>query len=152
MNARRILLDLFDVALRAVDGRASVERFLRAADLPAPIEAFAIGKAASAMALGAQSALGSRIERMLVITKDCHTDPELDTAPGVLQLQSAHPIPDARSFSHGIELEERVRALRDGVLPLFLISGGASSLVEARRNGCHIDSVRGRRLLHRAYR
>ena len=46
MNARRILLDVFDVALRAVDGRASVDRQLRDMQLSAPIEVFAIGKAA----------------------------------------------------------------------------------------------------------
>mgnify|MGYP003694736115 CR=1 FL=1 len=45
MNARRILLDVFDAALRAVDGRAASTRFLRDADLPAPIEVFAVGKA-----------------------------------------------------------------------------------------------------------
>ena len=141
MNARRILLELFDAALRAVDGRASVDRYLREVDLPEPIEVFAVGKAASAMARGAQIALGSRIERMLVITKDGHTDPELDAAPGVLQLQSAHPVPDLRSFSNGAELEERVKHLRESVFPLFLISGGSSSLVEALRDGVSLDEV-----------
>ena len=141
MNARRILLEMFDAALRAVDGRACVERFLRNTDLSGQVEVIAVGKAASAMARGAQVALGSRIDRMLVITKDGHTDPALDSSTGILQLQSAHPIPDARSFSNGIELEERVRALRDGVLPLFLISGGSSSLVEALRDGASLDDV-----------
>jgi len=141
MNARRILLDVFDVALRAVDGCTSVDRFLRNASLPAPVEVFAVGKAASAMARGAQVALGSGIERMLVITKDGHADPVLSASPGVLQLQSAHPIPDLRSFSNGTELEERIKHLRDGVFPLFLISGGSSSLVEALRDGASLDEV-----------
>ncbi len=141
MNARRILLDVFDVALRAVDGRASVDRFLREANLPAPIEVFAVGKAASSMARGAQVALGSAVERMLVITKDGHTDPALDVAPGVTQLQSAHPVPDLRSFSNGAELEERVRSLREDIFPLFLISGGSSSLVEALRDGVSLGEV-----------
>ncbi len=141
MNARRILLELFDAALRAVDGRASVARFLRDANLPPPIHVFAIGKAASAMARGAQDALGAGIERMLVITKDGHTDPALHESAGVLQLQSPHPVPDLRSFSNGAELEERVKSLRDEVLPLFLISGGSSSLVEALRDGVALDEV-----------
>lgn len=141
MNARRILLDVFDVALRAVDGRASVERFLRDIQLPAPIEVFAVGKAASSMARGAQVALGSAIERMLIITKDGHTDPTLEMAPGVTQLQSSHPVPDLRSFSNGAELEERVKNLREGVFPLFLISGGSSSLVEALRDGVSLGEV-----------
>ncbi len=141
MNARRILLDVFDVALRAVEGRASVDRYLREANLPAPIEVFAIGKAASSMARGAQIALGPAVERMLVITKDGHTDPALDAAPGVTQLQSAHPVPDLRSFSNGAELEERVRGLREDIFPLFLISGGSSSLVEALRDGVSLGEV-----------
>jgi glycerate-2-kinase len=81
------------------------------------------------------------VERMLVITKDGHTDPALDLAPGVTQLQSAHPVPDLRSFSNGAELEERVRSLREGIFPLFLISGGSSSLVEALRDGVSLGEV-----------
>jgi glycerate 2-kinase len=141
MNARRILLDVFDVALRAVDGRASVDRFLRETQLPGPIEIFAIGKAASSMARGAQVALGSAVERMLVITKDGHTDPALDAVFGVTQLQSAHPVPDLRSFSNGAELEERLKHLREDVFPLFLVSGGSSSLVEALRDGVSLAEV-----------
>ena len=78
---------------------------------------------------------------MLIITKDGHTDRELDSAPGVLQLQSAHPMPDLRSFSNGTELEERVRNLRESIFPVFLISGGSSSLVEALRDGVSLDEV-----------
>jgi glycerate 2-kinase len=141
MNARCILLDVFDVALRAVNGRASVERFLREAHLPAPVEVFAVGKAASCMARGALAALGPIVERMLVITKDGHTDPALDAAPGVTQLQSAHPVPDLRSFSNGAELEERVKNLREDIFPLFLISGGSSSLVEVLRDGVSLGEV-----------
>ncbi|HEU5137352.1 MAG TPA: DUF4147 domain-containing protein [Steroidobacteraceae bacterium] len=141
MNARRILLDVFDAALRAVDGRASVERYLRQAELPALIEVFAVGKAASSMARGAQIALGSRVARMIVITKDGHTDPELDRTSGVMQLQSAHPVPDLRSLSNGSELEHRVQNLREDHFPLFLISGGSSSLVEALRDGVSLEDV-----------
>ena len=141
MNARRVILELFDAALRAVDGRGSVERHLRNASLPAPIEVIAIGKAASAMARGAHDALGSAIERMLVITKDGHSDPVLHSISGVTQVESSHPVPDLRSFSNGNELEERVRSLRDEIFPLFLISGGSSSLVEALRDGVSLDEV-----------
>jgi len=141
MNARRILLDVFDVALRAVDGRASVDRVLREMQLPAPVEVFAVGKAASSMARGAHGALGAAVERMLVITKDGHTDPALHEISGVTQLESAHPVPDLRSFRNGAELEERVRSLGEHIFPLFLISGGSSSLVEALRDGVSLEDV-----------
>ena len=50
-------------------------------------------------------------------------------------------MPDLRSFSNGAELEERVRSLREGIFPLFLISGGSSSLVEALRDGVSLGEV-----------
>jgi len=141
MNARRILLELFDAALRAVDGRTSVERCVRAANLSGPVEVIAVGKAATAMAHGARAALGAQLERVLIITKEGHRDPAFDEFPSVLQLESPHPVPDIRSLSHGHELEDRVRTLRDDVLPLFLISGGSSSLVEALRDGVSLNDL-----------
>jgi len=140
VSARHTLLELFDAALRAVDGRACVARFLRTAGIQGPVEVFAIGKAASSMALGARDALGDAIRRMLVITKDGHSDPSL-LAPGVLQLESPHPLPDARSLAHGQALAERVAHLPGDVFPLFLVSGGSSSLVEALRDGVSLDDL-----------
>jgi glycerate 2-kinase len=140
LNTRRTLLDLFDAALRAVDGRACVARFLRDANVQPPVEVFAIGKAASSMAMGARDALGSGIERMLAITKIGHSDPSLE-GPGVYQLESPHPMPDIRSLSHGSTLERQVEDRLPGVLPLFLISGGSSSLVEALREGVSLGDV-----------
>ncbi len=139
MNSRRILLELFDAALRAVDGRACVARFLRESGIQAPVEVFAIGKAASAMALGARDELGAGIERMLVVTKLGHSDPSLE-GPGVLQVESPHPLPDIRSLDHGAVLERQVLD-RLSVLPLFLVSGGSSSLVEALREGVSLDEL-----------
>lgn len=141
MNARQILLDMLDAALRAVDGRACVARQLRAAGIDTSVEVFAVGKAASAMARGARDVLGERIQRMCVITKDGHADPDLE-APGVVQLESAHPVPDARSLAHGEELLRRVAAVPEGVMPLFLVSGGSSSLVEALRDGVTLEDLR----------
>jgi len=142
MRARRILLELFDAALRAVDGRECVARFLRTAKLPAPIEVFAIGKAASAMARGAIDALGPVIGNILVITKDGHVDPELMRRGNVTLIESAHPVPDERSLAAGAELVARVRALRAEVLPLFLVSGGSSSLVEQLNDGATLEDLR----------
>jgi hydroxypyruvate reductase len=129
VNTRRVLLELFDAAIRAVDGRKSVELALRDFG-PRPVAVFAIGKAASAMARGAQAALGARIVELLVITKDGHVDPELMRLPCATILETAHPVPDERSLAAGAELARRVAALDANIAPLFLISGGSSSLVE----------------------
>jgi glycerate 2-kinase len=141
LNTRRILLELFDSALRAVDGRQCVEDALRDFG-DGPVAVFAVGKAASAMARGAYAALGRRIEQMLVITKDGHVDPQLARLPGAVILESAHPVPDERSLAAGAELERRVVNLAPGVRPLFLVSGGSSSLVERLVDGASLDQLR----------
>jgi glycerate 2-kinase len=141
MEARRILLELFDAALRAVDGRANVELILRNSSAE-PAAVFAVGKAASAMALGAQAALAEHIEQLFVVTKEGHVDPRLRRTERVTILESAHPVPDARSLAAGAELARRVADLRGDLRPIFLISGGSSSLVEWLREGETLDSLR----------
>ncbi len=141
MNTRRILLELLDAALRAVDGRECVERVLRHHD-SGPVAVFAIGKAASAMARGASASLGARIEQLFVITKDGHVDPELARLPRVTIVESAHPVPDERSLAAGAELTLRLIHLGAGVAPLFLVSGGSSSLVESLREGASLEELR----------
>jgi hydroxypyruvate reductase len=141
VNTRRILLELFDAALRAVDGTRSVEIALRNFGA-GPVAVFAIGKAASAMARGAYGALGERIVELLVITKDDHVDPQLAHLPCATILESAHPVPDERSLAAGRELERRVLNLGAGVVPLFLVSGGSSSLVERLVDGTSFEQLR----------
>ncbi|MGA7541409.1 MAG: DUF4147 domain-containing protein, partial [Steroidobacteraceae bacterium] len=107
------------------------EALLARAPAPAArIWAAAVGKAASSMALGAHDALGRSLERVLVITKSGHLAAELLSLAGLEAHESAHPLPDERSLTAGRRLLEWVDALPAAVLPLFLISGGASSLVE----------------------
>ena len=81
MNARRILLELFDAALRAVDGRACVARFLAP-----PSRA---GRCRRVRGRQGRERHGARRARRrsatasiatLVITKDGHVDPELDAS------------------------------------------------------------------------
>ncbi len=100
-----------------------------------PVWLAAVGKAAPAMALGARDALGERLARSLIISRDGHAPPELERARGVELIASSHPVPDQRSLAAGERLLEWVEALPADVEPLFLISGGASSLVEVLRPG-----------------
>jgi glycerate 2-kinase len=142
LNPRRILLELFDAALRAVDGRRVVEKYLRARNLAGRVAVFAIGKAASSMARGALDVLADSIAQTFVVTKDGHGDPSLALMPRVSIVESAHPMPDERSLAAGDELERRVLALPPELLPVFLISGGSSSLVEALRGGVTYADLR----------
>ena len=140
MSARRILLELFDAALRATHGRDTVEIVLR--EHVGDCAVFAIGKAAAAMALGAHDALGARIRQMLIITKDGHSDPELARLAGVTILESAHPVPDERSLAAGAALERALVHLGEQCYPIFLVSGGSSSLVEILREGRTLADLR----------
>jgi glycerate 2-kinase len=140
MSARRLLLELFDAALRATHGRDSVEIVLR--EHRGDCAVFAIGKAAAAMALGAHDALGARIRQMLVITKDGHSNPELARLAGVTVLESAHPVPDERSLAAGAEFERALVNLDEQCYPIFLVSGGSSSLVEILRDGLTLADLR----------
>ncbi|HUQ12432.1 MAG TPA: DUF4147 domain-containing protein [Steroidobacteraceae bacterium] len=141
MNPRRLLLELFHEALRSVDGERSVATALGELR-PGPVALFAIGKAASSMTLGAFAALGDDVQQTLIITKDGHVDPRVATRPRVRVIESAHPIPDERSLAAGAELERQLVELPRGVYPIFLVSGGSSSLVESLRAGSTLDDLR----------
>jgi hydroxypyruvate reductase len=140
MQPRRILLELFDAALRAVNGRDAVARSLR--EHGGPVTLLAIGKAASAMALGAHDALGAAIDATLVITKDGHVDPALAGLSRVTIIESSHPVPDERSLAAGAELERWLTKLDARSHPVFLVSGGSSSLVESLRQGHSLPELR----------
>jgi len=142
-SRRRLLLELFRAGLDRVDGRSCVARALRdgaggGASL-AGIWIAAVGKAASAMVLGAHDALGRSIQHVLLITKDDHVSAEARSlsgiGPTVEICESAHPLPDERSLEAGARLLRWVDELPAHAQPLFLISGGASSLVEVLEEG-----------------
>jgi len=142
-SRRRLLLELFRAGLDRVDGRSCVARALRdgagGGASPAGIWIAAVGKAASAMVLGAHDALGRSIQHVLLITKDDHVSAEARSlsgiGPTVEICESAHPLPDERSLEAGARLLRWVDELPAHAQPLFLISGGASSLVEVLEDG-----------------
>ena len=141
---RQLLLELFQAGVSSVDGRRCTAEALRSpAAVAAPrVWMAAVGKAASAMALGAFDALGTSLERVLLITKDGHVSPAARLLPGVEIHESAHPLPDARSVAAGERLLNWTQDLPAEVEPLFLISGGASSLVEALAAGVTLDELK----------
>ncbi len=129
---RALLLELLQAGLTGVDGRRCVREALARARTPtgAPLWVAAVGKAAAAMAQGAHDALGEKIARTLIITRDAASAADFTAMPAVEVLTGAHPLPDERSLLAGARLYAWVDELPTDVQPLFLISGGASSLVE----------------------
>jgi glycerate 2-kinase len=147
---RELVLDLLQEGLAAVDGRRCVRAALGggAAEVAraaghGPVWLAAVGKAASAMTLGAHDALGARIERALIITRSGHVAADLEALAGIEIVTGAHPVPDARSLAAGQRLLEWVEELPAGVEPLFLISGGASSLAEVPVPGMTLEDLEG---------
>lgn len=125
------LLALYDVALRAVSGRDAVYRALQGSR-HGRLWAVAIGKAAAAMAQGALDALPGDIERLLVVTKYGHGCP---LGPGARVMEAGHPVPDGASLEAGRALVRFLGEAPEDTGLLFLISGGASALVEVLPEG-----------------
>jgi glycerate 2-kinase len=138
---RNLILRLFQVGLSEVDGRGCVARALRVRPVTGRVWVAAVGKAAAAMALGAHDVLGGSVERCLIITKDDHVPGEARGLPNVEIYESAHPVPDERSLRAGARLLAWVDELPRDVEPLFLISGGASSLVEVLQDGITFEDL-----------
>ena len=145
---RQMLLELLQIALAAVDGRRrtreALSEIVKRSPAPAAerFAAAAVGKAAASMALGAADALCGALERVLIITKDGHVDAEARGLRGVEIIESGHPVPDQRSLEAGARLCAFLEDLDRGVRPLFLVSGGASSLAEALVPGASLEDLR----------
>ncbi len=138
---RRDILECYRAAMAAVDGRRCVSAHL--ADRPAPtgLHVVAIGKAASAMARGAMDAWGPAIERGLVISKTGHIETALLRDRRFVCIESSHPIPDRRSLQAGRALVAFLDQAPANAGFLFLISGGASSLVEVPAPGVELSTL-----------
>lgn len=91
----------------------------------------AIGKAAIAMATGAQERLGERFERGYVLTVDGPDADPLDARWTVFR--AGHPIPDQRGIDATREILGAVETLKPSDTVIALISGGGSALFEAPR-------------------
>jgi len=186
-SRRQLLLDLLRGALDSVDGRLCVKQALAARRFDKPVHAFAIGKAACAMAEGASDALGAQLQSIFIATKEGHVSarirraatlhsaaqscasdrpierpahsqksgsttvfertraPDLSdwlTSAQALEIfESGHPVPDERSLAAGEQLIRRVTGLPEHLYPLFLISGGSSSIVEALIPGVSLSDL-----------
>ena len=140
---RETLIKIFHAGLERVKGRPAVRAYLQDAPLQPPqVHLVAIGKAASSMTLGAMDAAGASVADGLVITKHGHLDPELDAFDRISCFESDHPVPGRASIEAGqMLLEYMTRNAMPGGQFLFLLSGGASSLVEVPVDGCTLEDL-----------
>lgn len=139
VHAPRVgLLKLFQAALNAVHGRHRVQQTLVHAPIDGPVALLAVGKAASAMAQGANAALGQQIVDALIVTKHGYRD-ELPWPV----LEAGHPVPDARSLTAGTALIGFISRTPPRATVLVLLSGGASALVEELPAGVSLAALQG---------
>jgi glycerate 2-kinase len=133
---RQHLLQIFHDAVASVNGRHVVANALRANPCTGSCALVAMGKAAVAMAQGAQEVMADQITEALVITKHGH-----DHGSPWPALTASHPIPDASSLAAGNALLEFVDGLPESRQVLVLISGGASSLIEVLPDNSSLDQL-----------
>jgi hydroxypyruvate reductase len=126
---RTALLEIYQAALQAVDGRNAVAARLRRKPLSGRVRLVAAGKAAQSMAEGAWEVLGEQISQALIVSKYGHLDRDACRKRGWEAVEAGHPLPDLASLQAGQRLLEFLRQ-DDSAGLLFLISGGASSLLE----------------------
>lgn len=119
------LREVFAAAVAACDPRAAVRDAL-AGRGAAPVRMVAMGKAAAAMAAGADDALGAAIVEGLVVHPDGVAVPAAVRRFDVRA--AAHPVPDARSEAAGRAALALARRVEAHEWMLVLVSGGASAL------------------------
>jgi hydroxypyruvate reductase len=148
-DRRRVLVDVLDAALDAVDPAAStVAALVRSGsgitvhgkDVAAPggVTILALGKAAPAMASAAVEVLGDLVVDGVVASATG------DGPPGLACHRGGHPTPDEGSILAGEAVLEAARRAGDagpGRVVLALISGGGSAIAEVPRPGITLDDL-----------
>jgi hydroxypyruvate reductase len=139
---RDFLLSLFQAGLAAVNGRARMRAALAGRDDLRDVWVLAVGKAAASMTLGVLDALGPRVRRALVVSREDCLDPGLAQHPCVVTRTGGHPVPDAASLAAGEAALGMAVEVNEGQPVLLLVSGGASSLLEALPDGVSLEDLR----------
>ncbi len=122
-HADRIVTD----AIAAVLPDAAVRRALAEMTFSGRVLLVAAGKAAWQMANAASEALGSRIEKGVVVTKYGHV---FGPIANFDCFEAGHPVPDENTFRGTQAALDLVTGLKAEDTVLFLLSGGGSALFE----------------------
>lgn len=140
-GARPLLLECLGTALAAVDGKNCVGQALAQEPLPGDWRVVAVGKAAGPMTRGALDGLGERMTEAIVVTPPGHVPADVAGDERVRVIESAHPLPDGRSLAAGQAVADFVSGAPVSAQLLFLVSGGASSLVELLADGVTLEEL-----------
>lgn len=98
----------------------------------------AVGKAAVPMAREAAEILGGRFSGGLIVTKEGHGE----NVDGFELIEAGHPLPNEQSLEAGRRVLDLARSCEARDFVLFLLSGGASALMEATDGEISLDDLR----------
>jgi len=132
------LLEIYYAALKAVAGKTVVSQEIQNHQYPEHFHVIAIGKAADAMVQGVPR---KRITSGLLISKHGHISKALQQDSRIICIESDHPVPKENSMKAGQELLAYLKSLPANAPCLFLISGGASALVEVLEEGWELPQL-----------
>ncbi len=103
-----------------------------------PVYVIGAGKAVVQMAAGLESVLGNRIRDGVVIAP---AGSESDLS--IIQVfEGTHPVPDQQTVASSLELMDFARSIPKDACVIFLISGGASSLMEVPAGQLELEEIR----------
>lgn len=134
---RDAALRILRASLAAVDADGAVVRQLSRDPLDGAVVVLGAGKAAARMAAAAERCLGDRVCGGLVVVKDGHGQ----SLQRVRLLEAAHPVPDERSMRAGEAISGALSDAPEGATVLFLLSGGASALMERLPPGLTLSDL-----------
>ena len=122
------MLEILSAAIAAVVPRSSVRQRLEQEDFgDGKVAIVAIGKAAGVMMQSACDFFGERVADALLVTSPAYAN---QLPANVTFIPGSHPVPDQTSLDAGSALLKFLDAQEPGNRLLFLISGGASAMVE----------------------
>ncbi len=149
-RAGRFALRIYAAALKAVRADALIRRHLKLrghtlqvgrerVDLRECRRVFVLGagKASAAMAQAVEAALGERITEGAAVTKHGHALP----TERIRILEAGHPVPDEGSLRAGRAILDLASEAGEEDLVLFLLSGGASALMELPVEGVRLEDL-----------
>jgi hydroxypyruvate reductase len=134
---RQQMLQILNAALYAVAPHRLVFEALQS-EQHAEIAVIAIGKAAAGMLNGAREALGERVKDLLVITAAAYA---AGLPRDVDWVEGSHPLPDEKSLLAGEALISFLQRQPIRRKLIFLISGGASAMVEVLSPGITLEHL-----------
>jgi hydroxypyruvate reductase len=123
------LLQILNAAIRSVQPSTLIPRFFKQHQLAfekyEKIYVAGAGKASAAMAKSIEDILGKRVSDGMIAVKHGHALP----LQYCRQIEAGHPLPDERSLIAAKQLIELFKKATENDLIIFLLSGGASSLI-----------------------